>query len=110
VFEKEIEFKSKTLIELRAESLKFDRATTVENFLEENTSKLSTFLELTCPKCEIELEDGDLVTKCGCTLKCTYHRTCIEEILRAGDDDCIKCCEPVMSSGEFPALNDTTEV
>jgi len=63
-------------------------------FLEANTSLLSTFLELTCPKCELELEDGEKVTKSHCN--CTYHRKCIEEILRAGDDNCVKDDEAIM--------------
>ena len=66
--------------------------------MEANSCILSTFKELTCPKCGIELEDGDNVTVSQCNALHTYHRTCIEEILNGGDDDCLKCGEPIINT------------
>jgi len=84
--------------EMREDSVKFTRSEIIMKYMTANSSTLSTFKELTCPKCEVDLEDGDEVTVSQCNLNCTYHKACIEEILWAGDDDCVKCEEPIIKA------------
>ena len=83
---------------MREESVKFSRSEIIMQYTKANSSILNTFKELTCPKCEVDLEDGDEVTVSQCNLDCTYHKACIEEILWAGDDDCVKCEEPIIKA------------
>lgn len=85
--------------EMREESQHFDRNEKIAQFLVANTSILNTFKELTCPKCSVELEDGEEVTLSSCG--CTYHKTCIQEMFLEGDDDCIKCQEPMMKISDI---------
>ena len=84
---------------MREESVAFNRDTQIEQFLSKRTETLNTFKELTCPKCGIELEDGDLVTRAACND--TYHRACLEEMLKSGEDYCIKG-ELIMGDPENP--------
>jgi hypothetical protein len=94
-FDEEFEFtEAKSIKEMKTESVYFDRNSTIEEFLGNNTVSLSTFQDVFCPNCYALLEDDEKVLRLQCN--CTYHKDCLEKILKDGDDNCPKCGDGII--------------